>query len=83
MDVETPELPKYVTQILNIANQNAQGTRPKVVGQMSELIKEFPDNTLEEWEKWYIEKHPDAVETATKELLRDEPVANAFRSELE
>jgi len=50
MDVETPELPKYVTQILNIANQNAQGTRPKVVGQMSELIKEFPDNTLEEWE---------------------------------
>ena len=69
MDVETPEFPKYVTQILNIANQNAQGTRPKVVGQMSELIKEFPDNTLEEWEKWYIEKHPDAVETATKKIL--------------
>ncbi len=69
MDVETPEFPKYVTQILNLANQNAQGTRPKVVGQMSELIKEFPDNTLEEWEKWYIEKHPDAIETATKKIL--------------
>jgi len=26
------EFPKYTTQIMNLANQNAQGTRPKVVG---------------------------------------------------
>lgn len=31
--------PKYTTQIMNLANQNAQGTRPAVVGQMSELIQ--------------------------------------------
>lgn len=31
---EVPEYPKYATQILNLANQNSQGTRPKVVGQM-------------------------------------------------
>ena len=37
-DIESPEFPKYVTQILNLANRNAQGTRPKVVGQMSNLI---------------------------------------------
>ena len=30
----TPEFPKYTTQIMNLANQNAQGTRPRVAGQM-------------------------------------------------
>jgi len=34
---EVPDFPKYTTQILNLANQNSQGTRPKVVGQMSDL----------------------------------------------
>ena len=26
------DFPKYSTQLLNLANQNAQATRPKVVG---------------------------------------------------
>ena len=38
---EQIHFPKYTTQIINLANQNAQGTRPRVVGQMSELIKQF------------------------------------------
>lgn len=57
--------PKYVTQILNLANQNAQGTRPNVVGQMSELIQEFEGTTLDEWARWYTEGHPDAIDKAT------------------
>ena len=40
------EFPKYTTQLINLANQNAGGTRPRVVGQMSELIKEFPQKEL-------------------------------------
>ena len=28
------QFPKYTTQLINIASQNAQGTRPSVVGQM-------------------------------------------------
>lgn len=32
------EFPKYTSQLINWANQNAQGTRPVVVGQMSELF---------------------------------------------
>ncbi|MEG1540091.1 MAG: MjaI family restriction endonuclease, partial [Muribaculaceae bacterium] len=43
---------KYSTQIMNLANQNAQGTRPSVVGQMSDLIQEFGDGTLSEWADW-------------------------------
>ncbi|WP_457641122.1 MjaI family restriction endonuclease [Persephonella sp.] len=65
MEIETPEFPKYATQIINLANQNAQATRPRVVGQMSELIKEFTGKTLQEWEEWYIKKHPEAIDTAT------------------
>lgn len=34
---ETFSFPKYTSQLINWANQNAQGTRPVVVGQMSEF----------------------------------------------
>ena len=46
---DIPEFPKYSTQLINLANQNAQGTRPKVVGQMSELSKEFPGGSYDVW----------------------------------
>lgn len=62
------EFPKYSTQIINLANQNAQGTRPVVVGQMSDLIQEFSGQSIEEWEKWYLEKHPDAIQRATEKI---------------
>ena len=64
----TIEFPKYTTQIMNLANQNAQGTRPKVVGQMSDLIQEFPGKTYEEWVTWYQDKMPNAIERATKKV---------------
>lgn len=60
--------PKYATQIINLLNSNAQGTRPNVVGQMSELIQEFPGNTLEEWVEWYSERQPDAINNATDRI---------------
>jgi len=65
---EVPDYPKYTTQILNLANQNSQGTRPKVVGQMSDLIQEFDGRTVEEWIEWYEERHPDAKEKASDKV---------------
>lgn len=62
------EFPKYTTQIMNLANQNAQGTRPKVVGQMSELITQFPNKTYDEWVKWYNERMPNAIDAATEKV---------------
>ncbi len=59
---------KYATQIMNLANQNAQGTRPKIVGQMSDLIQEFEGDTMADWEKWYLEKHPDAIDNAADKV---------------
>ena len=38
---EAFEFPKYTSQLINWANQNAQGTRANVVGQMSELFPQF------------------------------------------
>ena len=61
--------PKYATQIMNLANQNAQGTRAKIVGQMSDLIQEFEGTALSEWEKWYLESHPDAIDNATEKVF--------------
>lgn len=61
--------PKYATQIINLLNSNAQGTRPAVVGQMSELIQEFKGKTLEEWIEWYSSKQSDAVKKATDKIF--------------
>ena len=63
---ETPVVfPKYTTQLINMANQNSQATRAHYVGQMSDLIQEFPGNSYDQWIKWYIAKYPDAVDQAT------------------
>lgn len=69
LETEASPFPKYATQILNLANQNAQGTRPSVVGQMSNLIQEFKDNKIKDWEEWYLEKHPEAIEIAAKKIF--------------
>ncbi|HIF84688.1 MAG TPA: MjaI family restriction endonuclease [Flavobacteriaceae bacterium] len=62
------EFPKYTTQILNLANNTAGGTRPKVVGQLSDLIQEFSGNTVSEWKEWYKGKHPEASQDACKKI---------------
>ena len=63
------EYPKYSTQIMNLANQNAQGTRPRIVGQMSELIQEFGSGSMNEWESWYLNRYPDAIDLATERVF--------------
>lgn len=63
------EFPKYTTQLMNIANQNSQATRPRHVGQLSELIQEFPGQTFEEWVRWYQEQYPNAIDEATERII--------------
>ena len=68
----TCSFPKYTSQLINWANQNAQGTRPVVVGQMSELFPAFmasgEEITIEKWHAWYTERYPDAFEKATDKI---------------
>jgi len=70
LDAEVVSFPKYATQLINLANQNAQGTRPEIVGQMSELIQKFRGRKLEEWEKWYLSSHPEAIEKAKTKITQ-------------
>lgn len=81
---ETPDFPKYTSQLINWANQNAQGTRPKVVGQLSDLFPEYEsedDNvSMDGWRKWYLERYPDAIETATEKIFAQvENLKNAIK----
>jgi hypothetical protein len=69
LEIEPAEFPKYTAPIINLANQYAQGTRPKIVGQMSELIQEFTGRTLQEWEQWYLVQKPDAIRVATEKIM--------------
>jgi len=70
LDADVVSFPKYATQLINLANQNAQGTRPEVVGQMSELIQKFRGRKLDEWEKWYLSSHPEAIEKAKTKIMQ-------------
>lgn len=69
---ESYTFPKYTSQLINWANQNAQGTRPVVVGQMSELFPEFmasaSEMTIDGWREWYIKKYPNAFDNATDKI---------------
>lgn len=70
---KNPDFPKYVSQLINWANQNAQGTRPKVVGQLSELFPEYINNiqeiNLDSWKEWYLSHYPDSIDTATEKIF--------------
>jgi hypothetical protein len=68
--MEEKKFPKYTTQIINLANQNAQATRPKVVGQLSELIQQCPEKSYKGWRRWYLKHYPDAIEKATKKIAK-------------
>lgn len=67
------DFPKYTSQLINLANQNAHGTRPKVVGQLSsELFPEYQGAnesiSPESWRTWYFEHYPDAIDIATEKI---------------
>lgn len=72
-DTTNPEFPKYTSQLINWANQNAQGTRPKIVGQLSDLFPEYQASTynvaISDWKEWYTEKYPGAIEEATDKIF--------------
>lgn len=93
-NAKTYDFPKYTTQIINLVNSNAQGTRPTVVGQMSELIQTFPGKSLTEWIEWYSAQRPNAVNNATEKIwsklqemkdaliLIDKPMVEAWVKDL-
>lgn len=72
-NTQTENFPKYTSQLINWANQNAQGTRPKIVGQLSDLFPEFMNSNeeinIENWENWYNTNHKNSIDTATDKIM--------------
>ena len=78
---EKIEFPKYTSWILNQVNRISQATRSRIVGQMSELIKECPEKSFEGWKRWYLQTHPNAIRDATERISdKLEQVKDAFDS---
>ncbi len=70
-------LPKYAAQIFNIISNTGQATRPKVVGQMSEIIPNFINNFYDEkgvypdykdWEQFYLREYVSNYEDGFSKL---------------
>ncbi len=68
-------LPKYTTQFFNLISSNAQATRPKYVGQMSDIIPEFINEFYEanerfpewkDWQEYYLNKNKEHYEAGFK-----------------
>jgi hypothetical protein len=63
-----PIYPKFVSPILNTINQGTQATRPKNVGQMTDLSQEFINThvikTPAAWKRFYDSKMPGAIQKA-------------------
>jgi len=70
LDIENFTFPKYVTQILNLANQNAQGTRPKTVGQLSDLINQIDEKSHKSWKEFYLKNYGDKIDIATNKIFK-------------
>ena len=68
LGIPTIDFPKYTTQIINLAGSNSAATRPKVVGQMSDLTVESGASTLEEWRTFYLNRRQDAHQAAADKI---------------
>lgn len=70
---ENTVFPKYTSQLINWANQNAQGTRPRIVGQLSEVFPEFLSDidsiSIVKWKSWYMKHFPQAIDKATDRIF--------------
>lgn len=73
LNIKSKDFDKYIPQLINLANQISQSTRPNNVGNLSEMFKEFKsknkNGTLDDWERYYISKQKDSIEVATKKIL--------------
>jgi hypothetical protein len=63
----------YIGSVINIANSFSQATRPKHVGQMSELIQQFRNSNYEHsvkgWQQYYNDKiGEDKIEIASHKI---------------
>jgi len=64
--------PKHVSSVLNVLNQHTQATRPRNVGQITELAYSFSDThvikTRDAWVRFYNQQMPGAIDRAVEKI---------------
>ena len=65
----SPKFPKYTATFINEANRVSQATRPKNVGQLSELFRMEAFRSADEWKIWYESLNPDKIDIAVDKVV--------------
>lgn len=65
----SPKFPTYTASFINNTNQVSQATRPKHVGQLSELFRKDEFKSVDKWKKWYESHNPEKIDKAVTKIL--------------
>lgn len=74
------KLPTHYASLINLSCRRSKATRPEIVGQMTELFKQFPGKSASEWKRWYLKKN-EGVLLVAHELIRKKlyEIGRAFK----
>lgn len=61
--------PPYLYGLINSANTMSGSTRPNKIRKLHDLFKKRKFRSLGEWKKWYLSKHPNAINRAVSNIL--------------
>lgn len=62
------EFPDLTSDLISLANHLSKATTRKKLGNPALVIEEFEGKTFEEWERFYEQKRPGALDTASQEI---------------
>ena len=71
-ETESPQFPTYTKDFINLANRYSQATRPKNVGQLSDIFPDFlvtsDEKDIDSWKNWYETDNPGKREAAINRI---------------
>lgn len=62
------EFPDLTSELISLANHLSKATTRKKLGNPTSVIEEFEGKTFEDWERFYEQKRPGALDTASREI---------------
>ena len=62
------EFPDLTIDLICLANHLSKATTRKKLGNPTSVIEEFEGKTFEDWERFYEQKRPGALDTASREI---------------
>ena len=62
------EFPDLTSDLISLANHLSKATACKKLGNPASVIEEFKGKAFEDWERFYEQKRPGALDTASREI---------------